>query len=146
MSDPTNVVPLPPASRREPARDERLEILRMVETGTISADEAAKLLDALDRADRAERVGADAVTQPLAAVGGRARHMRVRISDSTTGKANVNLTLPIGLLDAGLGIARRIAPKSVVDADAIRQSMAGGFRGSLIDVTEGGERIEIIVE
>src|SRR5215210_6247853 len=38
------------SSQRDQMREERLEILRLLEAGTITADEAATLLDALDRA------------------------------------------------------------------------------------------------
>ena len=38
------------SSQRDQLREERLEILRLLEAGTITADEAATLLDALDRA------------------------------------------------------------------------------------------------
>ena len=38
------------SSQRDQLREERLEILRLLEAGAITADEAATLLDALDRA------------------------------------------------------------------------------------------------
>jgi len=139
-----NDLPLPRPSRRDAAREERLEILRMLEQGAITADEAATLLDALDRADRPSASPfAEEATQPI---GGRPKQVRIRITDSDTGKASVNLALPLGLIDAGLGIARRFAPDRLLNAEAIRESVTTGFRGPLLDVDDGGERVEIIVE
>ena len=43
-------VPVPiRSSQRDQVREERLEILRLLEAGTVTTDEAATLLDALDR-------------------------------------------------------------------------------------------------
>src|SRR5215204_166435 len=43
-------VPVPiRSSQRDQLREERLEILRLLEAGTITAEEAATLLDAIDR-------------------------------------------------------------------------------------------------
>jgi hypothetical protein len=125
-------------SRRDQAEDERLEILRMVESGTITADEAARLLDALGDAERA------APAPPPRP--GRGRQVRIRVSDSATGKAKVNLVLPIGLIDAGLGIAQRFAPERFVDSATIREALSSGVSGPLLDVDDKGERVEIIVE
>ena len=133
-----------PRNRRDLTREERLEILRLVEEGSVTADEAAALLDALDRADRQASPFKDEPARPASSGVGQ---VRIRVTDSASGRAKVNLALPLGLIDAGLGIARRFAPGRVGDAEAIRDSVAsGGFRGPLLDIDEGGERVEIIVE
>ncbi len=139
MSDPTMIRP----PRRDAAREERLEILRMLEAGTISADEAAQLLDALERTDRpptsfGDSPGPTSAPQP--------RQVRIRISDGDSAQPSLNLAVPFGLIDAGLGIARRFAPESLLSSEVIQKSVAGGFRGSLLDLNEDGERIEIIIE
>ena len=139
MNDPITIRP----PRRDPAREERLEILRMLEAGTISADEAAQLLDALERTDRPPTTFADPPGPPT---GPRARQVRIRITDGDSGQPSLNLAVPFGLIDAGLGIARRFAPESLLSSEVIEKSVAGGFRGSLLDLNEDGERIEIIVE
>jgi hypothetical protein len=136
MTDPT-----PRGGRRDPSRDERLEILRLLEGGTITAEEAAQLLDALERADRAW--AADSPTTPI---GGRAKQVRIRMTDTDTGEASLDLVFPLGFIETGLGIARRYAPDRVPDAQTIQESITTGFRGPLLDLNDGGERIEIIVE
>jgi hypothetical protein len=134
MSDTT---PIRTGRQSQPANEERLEILRMVESGTITPEEASRLLDALSDGDR----GPAASVAPQ-----RRRHLRIRVSDSGTGKAKVNLVLPFGLVDAGLGIAKRLAPDRLAETGAIRDALASGGTGTLLDVDENGERVEIIVE
>ena len=138
----TDLVPVRP-TRRDPMREERLEILRLLEGGAVSADEAATLLDALDRADR-QLPPAVADNPPPG--GGRARQVRIRITEGDRERPTVNLAFPLGLVDAGLKIARKFAPDVLPNAEDIRESVTTGFRGHLLDVDEGGERVEIIVE
>ena len=136
------VQPIPLRSpSREQLRDERVEILRMLETGAISVEEAATLLDALDRG--AVPPTNSGATAPRSA----AEHqVRIRVTDSTSGKATVNLAFPLGLIKSGLDIAGQFVPEYLPKADAIRESISGGFRGPLVDVDDGGQRVEIIAE
>ena len=126
---------------RDQIREERLEILSMLEAGAISVDEAATLLDALDRATTPPQNVASAAPR-----GAEAHQVRIRVTDSTTGKAAVNLAFPLGLIKPGLDIAGQFVPEYMPTVEAIRQSVSAGFRGSLLDVVDGGQRVEIIVE
>ena len=129
------------SSQRDQVREERLEILWLLEAGTITPDEAATLLDALDRA-----------SLPLPNNGlpslrsAEARLVRIRVTDSTTGRAVVNLAFPLGLIKSGLDIAGQFVPEYLPKVDAIRETVTTGFRGSLVDVEDGGQRVEIIAE
>jgi hypothetical protein len=126
---------------RDQMREERLEILRLLEAGAITADEAATLLDALDRAVLpTPNNGSPALR------GAEACQVRIRVTDSTTGRMTVNLAFPLGLIKSGLDIAGQFAPQYLPEVEAIRESVAGGFRGSLVDVDDGGQRVEIIAE
>jgi hypothetical protein len=131
------------SSRRDTTRAERLEVLRLLEGGDISASEADALLDALDAAEQSSARGSDRF-----AATPNARHgsVRVRISDPTTGKPHINLALPVGLVDAALNVARRFAPDKVPAVETIRQSIAAGVAGTLVDIVNQNERIEVIVE
>lgn len=129
------------SSQRDQMREERLEILGMLEAGAISVDEAATLLDALDRAGGPPLNGG--ATAPR---GADAHQVRIRVTDSASGKAAVNLVFPLGLIRPGLDIAGRFVPGSMPTIEAIRQSVSAGFRGSLVDIDDGGQRVEIIVE
>jgi hypothetical protein len=137
MIDP---VPLRTVQRNQ-LREERLEILRLLEAGTISVDEAATLLDALDHAAFPPVNGASS-----AARGAEAHHVRIRVTDSETGRATVNLAFPLGLIQSGLDIAGQFVPEYLPKMEAIRESVSAGFRGSLLDIDDGGQRVEIIVE
>lgn len=134
----------PRPGRRDPAKEDRLQILQMLESGAITAEEAGNLLDALDRADRLHSPSLSTNDPPNPV--GLARNVRIRVSDSASGRATFNLALPLGLVDAGLTLARRFAPERLLNADTLRESITSGFRGSLLDVDDDGERVEIIVE
>jgi hypothetical protein len=121
-------------------REERLEILRLLEAGTITAAEAATLLDALDRAVPPANGG------PAAPRGAETRQVRIRVTDSTTGKATVNLAFPLGLIDSGLAGALQFVPEFLPQAEAIRESIKTGLRGSVVDIDDGEQRVEIIAE
>jgi hypothetical protein len=122
-------------------REERLEILRLLEAGAISIDEAATLLDALDRAT--ETPLSDGSTAPR---GSESRQVRIRVTDRAGGNSLVNLAFPLGLVGSGLDIASQFVPEYLPTVEAIRESVGAGFRGSLLDVDDGGQRVEIIVE
>lgn len=128
-------------ARKVTTREERLEVLRLLESGDISASEADALLEALDAADQVGGRAADS-----AGLASRARNVRVRISDASTGKATINLALPLGLIEAGINVARRFAPDKVPTMDAIRQSVSAGTTGTVVDVLDKNERIEVIIE
>jgi hypothetical protein len=134
--------------------EERLEILRLVENQTVTAEEAGRLLEALDRSDRNRQ--AQAVTAPFTPfppppgppepVGPAAGSVRIRITDTSTGKAKINLVLPYRLVDSGIKLAKRIAPEHLLDGREIRKSIEEGYWGPLLDITDDNQRVEIIVE
>ena len=128
------------SSQRDQLREERLEILRLLEAGAITADEAATLLDALDRASLPPNSGSTSSRSP------ETRLVRIRVTDSTTGRAVVNLAFPLGLIKSGLDIAGQFVPEYLPKVDAIRESVTAGFRGPLVDIDDGGQRVEIIAE
>jgi hypothetical protein len=138
--------------------EERLEILRLVENQTITAEEASRLLEALDRSDRAERVGREGredhftapfppgfpFTPPPPPRGGRS--VRIRITDTSEDQTKLNLVLPHPLLEAGLKMAKRFAPDQMLEAKEIRETIDEGFTGSILDILDGDQRVEIILE
>ncbi|CAA9542585.1 MAG: hypothetical protein AVDCRST_MAG19-13 [uncultured Thermomicrobiales bacterium] len=140
----TETVP-PRANRRDPGREDRIEILRLLESGTVTADEAAALLDALDQADRRAPPDADA---PVARSTGRSPtgQVRIRVTESETGQVTVNVAVPLALVESGLDIASQFVGEYLPAAKVIRESVATGLRGSLVDVDDGEQRLEIIVE
>jgi len=132
--------------------EERLEILRLVENQTVTAEEAGRLLEALDRSDRS--FSASQPTAPFTPIppsppappsspGGS---VRIRITDLSSGKAKINLVLPYRLVDSGVKLAKRLAPDHMLDSKEIRRSIEDGYWGPLLDITDDEKRVEIIVE
>lgn len=121
--------------------EERKKILQMIQDGKITADDGAKLLAALSQGGKRR-----ATTYSRAA---DSRYMRVRVTDTFSGKTKVSVNLPLGLVDAGLNIASNFMPdlgeNTAMDiSDAIRE----GLTGKIVDVfdEEDGEHIEIFIE
>jgi len=148
--------------------EDRLEILRLVENGFMSVEEASRMLELLDRADRISadpmgfafgstntepfpfsRAPFGAPPPPPAPSGARGggpapRNVRIRISDDE--KVQLNLVIPFGLIDSGLKLAKRFAPDSLLDSRDIRTSIEEGFVGTLLDVNDDGQHVEILIE
>lgn len=119
--------------------EERMQILRMVEARQISAEEAAKLLSALDKADKGE---------PAASVG-TARWFRVRVTDLRTGKNKANVNIPMGLVSVGIKMGARFAPNvEGLDMQELSRAIREGTQGKIVDVEneEDAERVEIFIE
>jgi hypothetical protein len=123
-------------------QDERLQILQMIETGAISADDGVKLLKALDDATEAE-------VETSGPSGRRPKWFRVHVTDLTTGKRKVNVNIPMGLVNVGMRLGARFAPEMEdMDLSEIMEAINEGTTGKIIDVEdrEDGERVEIFVE
>ena len=126
--------------------EERLKILKMIQEGTISAEEGAKLLKALTTSSQRARPRRTASVQ----IGG-ARWLRVRVTDMSTGKSKVNVNLPLKLVDAGINIAAQFVPEEM-DLDgimtAVNEAIGDNMVGKIVDVVDGedGEHIEVFIE
>jgi len=123
--------------------EERMKILKLIEEGKISAEEGAKLLSALSDSRR----GMPPSPRPPS-VGG-ARMLRVRVTDTRTGRSKASVQIPLALVDAGLKIGAHFAPEvQGVDMSNVMEALRMGVTGKIIDVTdeEDGEHVEIFVE
>jgi hypothetical protein len=116
-----------------------MQILKMIESGQISAGEAAKLLEALESGVKdAKRASA---TAP--------KWLRVRVTDTRSGKAKVNVNIPMSLVNVGLKMGAKFAPEMEgVDMDELREAIQMGTQGKIIDVSdeEDQEHVEIFIE
>jgi hypothetical protein len=123
------------------ASEERLKILKMLEEGKITPDEASTLLRALDGGRRATSGG------PVSS--GDSRFLRVQVTDLDSGKAKVNVTIPIGLVNVGLRMAERFAPEfEGFDMEELEELITSGAIGRMVEVVdeEDRERVEVYVE
>ena len=118
--------------------DEQFVILQMVQDGTISADEGGRLLESMARASR--------VTPPPAPSpppGPASIHILVT---NQNGEREVDLNLPVALVDTGLTLASKLFPGRKFDIPDIRQIAKSGFKGKLLDINHGTDRIEISIK
>lgn len=118
--------------------EERLRILRMIAEKQITADEGARLLEALRTPEEATRNETP-----------RPRWLRIRVTERTTGRQKMNVTVPIGLVDVGLKMGARFAPDVAgLDLEAIQAALHGGVQGRIMDAESDrdDERVEIFVE
>lgn len=116
--------------------EERLRVLKLLEESKISVAEAEKLLAALS-----------AGRKPSPARS--ARTLRIRVSDTATGRVKTNVSVPIGLIDTIVAAVGRFAPGIEGDrAQSLLTALRDGQIGKILDVVDeqDGERVEIFVE
>ena len=123
--------------------DERMMILKMIEEGTVSADEGARLLTSIDR-------GTSQSPQKISPrEKGRAKWFRVRVTDTITGKSKATVSLPLALMDWGLRVGAQFAPEvGDLDIGELSDILSQGVEGKIVDVLdeEDGEHVEIYID
>lgn len=125
--------------------EERMKILKLIEEGKISAEEGAKLLSALNDS----RKGVPTPPRPPSIGGRGASMLRIRVTDTRSGRSKASVQIPLALVDAGLKIGAHFAPEvQGVDMSNVIEALRMGVTGKIIDVTddEDGEHVEIFVE
>ncbi len=122
-------------------KDERNRILSMVESGQVSAIQAAQLLDTIE--------GEPAHNQP--AERGRERILRIRATSlqSKQQKTNFSASISVQLVKLSLRLGTRLLPQ--LDNGTMKDILSAiesGASGRLLDLQdlEQGERVEIFVE
>jgi hypothetical protein len=121
--------------------DERIRVLKLVQSGQISAEEGARLLEAL-------KSGAESAVEGETPVAGREpRLLRVRISDLETGSQKLEFKIPWNLVSVGLDMGARFA-REEVRAEEFIKAVRSGQLGKIMEVVdeEDGERVEIFAE
>ena len=117
--------------------NERNDILYMVESGKVTAAQAAQLLDTLELEPEHFREQR------------RHRTARVRVTNLATNRQKVNVTIPVSLIQVGLRLGTRLAPQVSGSAlEDLLRAMESGATGRLLDLQdlEEGERVEIFAE
>lgn len=138
--------------------EERMKILQMVQEGKITPEDAAQLLEALSAGERRRPAGAAyagrpvgpaAPEPPAGGTGRRPRWLRVRVTDTNTGRPRVNVRLPVSMVSMGLKMGSKFAPQvEGLDADQLMQIIESGEIGQIVDVydEEDGEHVEVFLE
>jgi hypothetical protein len=129
---------------------EKLKILTMVQEGKLTAEQAARLMDALEgpatpaRPRPAQPATAEPPTREHAP-----RWIRVQVTDTNTGKSRVNVRLPINLVQAGFKMGARFSPEvQGLDQEQLMQIIKSGETGKIVDVLDeqDGEHVEVFIE
>jgi hypothetical protein len=118
-------------------QEERMQILRMLEEGKVTAEEAARLLDALDEA-------------PTGGQTKTGKWLRIEVTDLGTKKKKVNLRIPMGLAK----IAAKFIPSQKkkelleegVDIDEVLSQVTSENIGKMIDIESDDDLIQISIE
>lgn len=137
--------------------DERQQVLRMVEQGTITADEGARLLTALggDEQDPSGRSkeppGRPAPAAEAVVASSSSDELQVRIALATADGHLVTLVLPLQLARFALPLfdlpAAAVLGEHGVDINRIREALRAGEPCDVLDYKdeESGHRVQIVI-
>lgn len=123
---------------------ERLKVLKMVQEGKISADEAVQLLETLDKAGSKPTNPAEEDANKYAG-----KYLLVKVTDLKTGRKKVNVRLPLGMVNTGLKMGVKFAPQMKdMDPEELMKAIQSGGTGQIVDVEdeEDGEHVEVFIE
>ncbi|MFA5524993.1 MAG: hypothetical protein WDA24_11605 [Tissierellales bacterium] len=120
-------------------KEEKMQILKMIEEGKITSSDGLELLGALEEKENL----------PLAK---SAKWIKIKVLDPED-NTKVNVNIPLSLVDVGLKIAAKVSPElkdsdlNGIDFNEIAELVKSGAEGKLIDIeSDSGEKVEIIVE
>jgi hypothetical protein len=116
----------------------RTEVLKMVESGQLSAAEAMAKLSTPKKP-----------SLKLATPEGQRRWFHVRVTNLDTGQPQVTVNLPMSLVQVGLSIGSRFAPEiDGLDWQTIANALNDETTGRIVEVEdlEQGKRVEVYVE
>ena len=120
------------------------QVLRLVAEGRLTAAEAAPILDALGADGSTRPETADGEGQPTDALSGaRSSATSIRIEISDGNRKVVNLRVPISLGRFGLD---RIPGLGGGNIDLVRQALAEGRSGTILDIDDDGHGVRIALE
>ena len=121
------------------------KLIKMVQEGKITPEEASKLLSALDGGSRPP--GGPPPSD------GKNRWFRVRVTDMKTGKKRVNVNIPMGVVELGARMGMRFGERRMpdmgdFDLNEVLSAVRSGAEGKLVeaDDEESGDHIEVFVD
>src|SRR3954454_23785292 len=116
--------------------EERMKILDMIREGKVSAEEGARLLQALQGGKRA--------------TGTRdTRTLRVKVTDVKTSRTKVSVNIPMNLVSIGIKMGARFVPSNAsFNYQDVMDAIKSGTTGKILDMEDHdeGERVEIWIE
>lgn len=123
--------------------EERMQILKMIEDGKISASEGLELMNALDQSTPEEGL---VPRKP-------AKWLKVRVM-TMEGKSKAKVNIPLSLVNVGLKLGVAYAPDlkesglDKIDFNEVMEAVKNGAEGKIVDVEddESQTRVEVYVE
>ena len=128
--------------------EERMRILMMIQEGKISAAEGARLIEALEEISEPSTPSSPPSPSGVSS-GKKPRYLRVLITDTDSGKARVNVSLPVSLINSGMRMGARFAPEiEGLNMEDLNAWMNSGEIGQIVDIfdEDDGEHIEVFLE
>jgi len=125
--------------------EEKMMILKMLQEGKISANEAAILLESLDSGSKKKEEKKQSDESRKA----EGKFFRVSITDTTTGKSRANIRMPLSVMGIGMRFGAHFAPQiDGVESEQLMDAIRNGQVGKIIDVydDDDGEHVEIYIE
>lgn len=132
--------------------DERMTILKMIESNKITVEQGSQLLGALGKAaERAETPPPTGGTEPAGKPSGAGdkRRFRVLVTDTVTGKNKVSVNIPITLVRWGMRTGKKFSSElEGIDLDELAELLEGDESGQFIEVIdeEDGEQVRVFIE
>jgi hypothetical protein len=122
--------------------EDRLRVLKLIEDGKISAAEGTRMLCC---------PGEPAIIEPaeLKENGSSPRWIRVLVTDIDTGKARVNVKLPVNLVSTGIKMGAHLSSEmQELNIQQINDYVKRGITGQVLEVVddEEGEKVAIYLE
>ena len=117
--------------------EERMKILKMLEEGKITVEEATRLIEAIEAPTPAEGEH-----------GGKPGFLRVRVWEDGQEKVKINVPLALArtVLRAIPGSARQQMNAQGVDIEQLLNEISTMKIGKLVEVEDGSNRVEVVIE
>lgn len=120
-------------------------ILKMLQEGKISADEAAKLLESVEVGNKKKETTGDIEKSRKE----QGKFFHVKITDTDTGKSRANIRIPLSVLGIGMKFGAQFTPQiGGLEQEQVMAAINNGQVGKILDVydDEDGEHVEIYIE
>ena len=122
--------------------EDELKILKMIESGTITAEEGMKLLEAIGSTEKKKATSSSKR---------EAKNVRV-VVESDHKSTPVDIKLPLGIFKAGVKIGEKFSPEfqgamAGIDYESVLNAIDEGATGEVVSVTtDDGHLVKIYIE
>ncbi|SFJ07508.1 hypothetical protein SAMN02910355_0892 [Terrisporobacter glycolicus] len=132
--------------------EDKKRILKMVEEGKITAEEAIKLLDVLDSNEKCDIVVKEEVIEDddffdINNDGKRGKMLFVRVKSKDGSKVKVNIPLEFIKIMDGIGsMYSNELEKYNIDIAKLMDAIDNGFVGRIVEVEDGNDKVIVEIQ